>query len=120
MDGIGPAFQNIERVDRFLRDLLGPAVDLPGEYGFTSRACGDVARLGNGTNLTPHTTKAAIDYEVDLLVTRHDAWGFMYGMRDFCVDELSRSGIGLLFAHLPLDAAPFVRPVRSLRIRGRW
>lgn len=98
---------NLTQIDMLLRDLLGPATDLRGEYGFTSTTCEQITRLGYATNLTPQTVKGAIEHQIDLLITHHDAWDFVYGMRDSCCRELASNGIGHVFVHLPLDAALF-------------
>ena len=98
---------HIEQIDSLLRELLGPGCNLPGEYGFTSTACQQVTKIGYATNLTPHTVQGAIEHKVDLLLTHHDAWGFVYGMSDACHEALEINGISHLYAHLPLDSAPF-------------
>lgn len=92
----------------FLIDLFGAAkLTDDSEWGFTIEAASKISRLGFATNLTPETVKAAARAEVDLLVTHHDAWDFLYGMKEFCQAELRSHGMSHLFVHLPLDDADF-------------
>jgi putative NIF3 family GTP cyclohydrolase 1 type 2 len=92
---------------KFLRDLLGPSASTPGEFGVTCRGREEILSLGYAVNLTPETVEAAAREHVDLLLTHHDAWDFLFGMKDALVEALRRHGIGHLYAHLPLDAADF-------------
>jgi putative NIF3 family GTP cyclohydrolase 1 type 2/ribosomal protein S18 acetylase RimI-like enzyme len=98
---------NVDGCESFLRDLFGSTADIPGEFGVTCRHAGDVTRIGFATNLTPDVVAAAGENGIDLLVTHHDAWDFVYGMKERCLGMLSSRGISHLFAHLPLDAADF-------------
>ena len=90
-----------------LRDLLGPAIDIDDESGLAANGCTMIRKIGYATNLTPETAKGAKNAGVDALITHHDAWGFIYGMREDCHSALSEWGIAHFYAHLPLDAAPF-------------
>jgi len=98
---------NLDTCEEFLKGLFDPAAMVPGEFGVTCRACTDVRRIGYSTNLTPEVVEAAIQHDVDLIVTHHDAWEFIYGMKAECIDMLTKNRISHLFAHLPLDAADF-------------
>ena len=101
-----------------IRDLHGPASDVEGEYGISPNGCENVRSFGYATNLTPETVNGAIHAKVDLLITHHDAWGFVYGMREACVTALSEHGIAHVFAHLPLDAAPFGTAAALIKALG--
>lgn len=98
---------DLDACETFLKATFGPAAMVPGEFGVTCRACDVVGRIGYATNLTPEVVGAAIEHEVDLVITHHDAWDFVYGMKAECIDLLTKGGISHLFAHLPLDAADF-------------
>jgi putative NIF3 family GTP cyclohydrolase 1 type 2 len=98
---------NMNECDRFLRNLLGPAVDIANEYGFTHVVDRKIKRIGYATNLTPETVEGAAKKEVDLLLTHHDAWEFIYGMREVCASLLEEHHISHAYAHLPLDTAEF-------------
>jgi putative NIF3 family GTP cyclohydrolase 1 type 2 len=66
-----------------------------------------VRRIGYATNLTPEVAQEAIGQGADLVLTHHDAWPFLYGMRERCMDLLQPEGISHCFVHAPLDAADF-------------
>jgi putative NIF3 family GTP cyclohydrolase 1 type 2 len=78
-----------------------------GEYGFTCRIEKDNKRVAYATNLTPETVEKAIQAHADLLLTHHDAWDFLYGMREECVTKLKKHEISHFFIHLPLDFIEF-------------
>ncbi len=98
---------DLKTCERFLTLLFDQATLVPGEYGFTCRADNVIKRIGYATNLTPEVVISAIDHEVDLIVTHHDAWDFIYGMKNECIGMLTKNRISHYFAHLPLDAADF-------------
>ena len=79
----------------------------PEEWGFTARGNGPISKVGYCTNLTPHTVQEAIRHGVDLVLTHHDVWSFMYGMPEVCTSKLEEHGITSSFFHLPLDDADF-------------
>ncbi len=98
---------DLETYEKFLNSLFDQATLVPGEYGFTCRADNVIRRIGYATNLTPEVVSSAIDHGVDLIITHHDAWDFIYGMKDECVAMLTKNKVSHYFAHLPLDAADF-------------
>jgi dinuclear metal center YbgI/SA1388 family protein len=78
-----------------------------GEYGFTYRVEKEIKRVAYATNLTPETVEKAAKANADLLITHHDAWDFLFGMREACVRELEKQGISHYFTHSPLDYVKF-------------
>ncbi len=44
---------------------------------------------------------------MDLLITHHDAWPFLFGMKEACLRILEDADIAHFFIHLPLDDADF-------------
>jgi len=78
-----------------------------GEFGYVANSEGEVARIGFATNLSPITAARAIETNVDGLLTHHDAWDFLYGLRIETLKTLERASISHGYVHLPLDAAPF-------------
>ncbi|MBE1445213.1 Nif3-like dinuclear metal center hexameric protein [Paenibacillus sp. OAS669] len=66
-----------------------------------------IHRIGYATNMTPDIIRQAVDRKVDLILTHHDAWDFMYGMKEECHQLLRHYGIHHFFVHLPLDYADF-------------
>jgi putative NIF3 family GTP cyclohydrolase 1 type 2 len=77
------------------------------EWGFTWVAEGPVLRIGYATNLTPEVAEEAVRQEVELVLTHHDAWPFLYGMAERCAALLHPQGISHCFFHAPLDDAGF-------------
>jgi len=79
---------------------------LPEDWGFTL-GDRDVSRVGYATNLTPQTLDQAVERKVDMMVTHHEAWDFLFGMKEHCREKLREHGISHCFFHLPLDDAEF-------------
>jgi putative NIF3 family GTP cyclohydrolase 1 type 2 len=79
----------------------------PGEWGFLNEQGEDIRKIGYATNLTPEVIGEAVMYGADFIVTHHDAWDFVYGMKDACRSLLERHGIAHAFFHAPLDDADF-------------
>ncbi|WP_235864584.1 Nif3-like dinuclear metal center hexameric protein [Ureibacillus acetophenoni] len=44
---------------------------------------------------------------VDMMVTHHDAWDEIYGLREACIEKLAEYGISHYYNHLPLDDCNF-------------
>lgn len=95
-----------ECIQTLFGDLLEQFRDC-GEYGFNHEHSRPVRRLGYCTNLAPEVVEQARDRQVDLIVTHHDAWDFVFGMREACVDKLQEYEIAHFYVHLPLDYAEF-------------
>jgi putative NIF3 family GTP cyclohydrolase 1 type 2 len=87
----------------FAPDKLEPA----GEWGFLNETGRDIGKIAYATNLTPDTILQAAGYSADFILTHHDAWGFIYGMKDQCVRLLEQHRIAHAFFHAPLDDADF-------------
>jgi putative NIF3 family GTP cyclohydrolase 1 type 2 len=78
------------------------------EWGFyIPTNCSTITKVGFATSLSPWVIEDAEQCEVDFLITLHDAWDFLYEMRDQCRDMLGSAGIGHLFVHLPLGTSEF-------------
>ena len=88
----------------FGRDILDR---FPDEWGLTVQGKEPITHIGYATNLTPETSLAACEAGVELLITHHDAWPFLYGMKEACLQILGEAGISHFFMHLPLDDADF-------------
>lgn len=87
----------------FEREKLNHLAD---DWGFTL-GTRDVSRIGYATNLTPETVDQAIARGVDMMITHHEAWDFVYGMKEHCMTRLREHRISHCFFHLPLDDAEF-------------
>lgn len=77
------------------------------ESGVTARGAEEIKTVGYCTNLTLDTVEEAIQNDVDLMVTHHDAWDSMFGLKEACLERLLEAGISHYFNHLPLDDCDF-------------
>ena len=77
------------------------------ESGITYNSNREVKKIGYATNLTPEVIIQAKNQEVDLIMTHHDAWNFIYGLREECEKLLKEYEISHYFNHLPLDDSEF-------------
>lgn len=77
------------------------------ESGITVRGTEDIKRIGYCTNLTLDTIEEARKNHVDLIITHHDAWEFIYGLKEACKEKLLEYNISHYFNHLPLDDCDF-------------
>lgn len=77
------------------------------ESGVTVRGAEEIKRIGYCTNLTLDTIEEARKNNVDLLITHHDAWDFIFGLKDACKEKLLEYNISHYFNHLPLDDCDF-------------
>lgn len=96
--------QYVEHV--FKKEKLDSVRD-KGEFGFTHIGEKEIVRVGYCTNLTVETAEMAVANKIDLLLTHHDAWDFMEGMREACLAVLEKGNVTHFYVHLPLDAAEF-------------
>lgn len=77
------------------------------ESGITVRGTEEINRIGYCTNLTLDTIEEARKNDVSLMITHHDAWGFIFGLKDACREKLLEYNISHYFNHLPLDDCDF-------------
>ncbi|WP_404335292.1 Nif3-like dinuclear metal center hexameric protein [Planococcus rifietoensis] len=77
------------------------------EYGFTNTSDREIHKIGYATNLSIETVEMAIAQGVELMVTHHDAWDFIYGLREACVNKLKAHKISHFWIHAPLDFVEF-------------
>lgn len=77
------------------------------EWGFSNEINGEVTKIGYAANLTPETINEAVKNNVELIITHHDAWPFVYGMKERCLSLLKSHNISHAFFHAPLDDADF-------------
>lgn len=88
------------------------------ECGVTFDAQKLIKMIGYCTNLAPDSIEKAKESNDDLLITHHDAWDFIYGMKEECDHKLKEYGISHFFTHLPLDVAPFGTSSSLLKVLG--
>lgn len=77
------------------------------ESGITYNAQKKVEKLGYCVNLTLETVEEARTHGVDLMITHHNAWDEIYGLKDACIEKLREYGISHYYNHLPLDDCNF-------------
>lgn len=90
----------------------------PEEWGFFNETERDIKRIGYATNLTGEIIERAREKEVDFLLTHHDSWEFIYGLKELCNKMLREAGMTHAFFHAPLDDAVLVQAHRWLRHWG--
>lgn len=78
-----------------------------GEWGFFNEIERDIRRLGYATNLSRNIIEKAAEEKVDFLLTHHDSWDFIFGLKEVCNSLLKNHGITHAFFHAPLDDADF-------------
>ena len=77
------------------------------ESGITYNADKEVKKLGYGVNLTLETIEEARIHGVDMMLTHHDTWDEIYGLKEACIEKLAEYGISHYYNHLPLDDCSF-------------
>lgn len=98
----------LDDFEKIIRQLFGEELlREDDEYGFTNMADKEIRKIGYATNLSMETVELAIAQGVDLMVTHHDAWDFIYGLREACVKKLKAHNINHFWIHAPLDFVDF-------------
>jgi len=77
------------------------------ESGVTYHADKEVKKIGYCVNLTLETIEEARIHGVDMMITHHDAWDEIYGLKEACTEKLAAYGISHYYNHLPLDDCNF-------------
>jgi putative NIF3 family GTP cyclohydrolase 1 type 2 len=98
--------QFIEATHLLFGDLF-KTFDEGEEYSFYNFGPQVIRRIGYATNITPDIIRQATENKVDLILTHHDAWDFIFGMKEECHRLLKQFQISHYFVHLPLDYADF-------------
>ncbi|MFT5876121.1 MAG: putative NIF3 family GTP cyclohydrolase 1 type 2 [Clostridium sp.] len=104
-------------IDIFTKEKL-KIVKGKNEYGFTNIGREDVLKLGYCTNLTIESAQEAVKNNVNLLITHHDAWEWMTGLKEDALEILKQSNITHFYIHLPLDDAEFGNNTSILKKLG--
>ena len=104
-------------IDTFTKEKL-ELVKGKNEYGFTNIGREDVLKLGYCTNLTVESAKEAVKNNVNLLITHHDAWEWMSGLKEDSLRILKQNNITHFYIHLPLDDAEFGNNTSILKKLG--
>lgn len=77
------------------------------ESGITYNAGKEVKKLGYCVNLTLDTIEEAKIQGVNMMVTHHNAWDEIFGLKEACAEKLTEYGISHYYNHLPLDDCDF-------------
>ncbi|KPB03779.1 Nif3-like dinuclear metal center hexameric protein [Bacillus sp. CHD6a] len=88
----------------FPRELLEEFED---DFGFTNTSNNSIKTIGFSTNLSVEVIEQAKAAKVDLIITHHDAWDFIYGLKDECIQRLEDYNISHFWIHGPLDYIEF-------------
>ncbi|MGA9226795.1 MAG: Nif3-like dinuclear metal center hexameric protein, partial [Mesobacillus sp.] len=88
----------------FHHDLLEVFDD---DFGFTNRLNNSIKVIGYSTNLSIEIIEKAAENNVDLLLTHHDAWDFIYGLKEECIKKLTEYNMSHFWIHGPLDYIDF-------------
>ncbi|WP_264447311.1 Nif3-like dinuclear metal center hexameric protein [Bacillus cereus] len=77
------------------------------EYGFTHISKEGFHKIGYTTNLTLETIEEAYRNGVDMILTHHAPWSFLFGMEEACIEKLKEYEMNHFWIHLPLDFVKF-------------
>ncbi|MDM5189090.1 Nif3-like dinuclear metal center hexameric protein [Bacillus sp. DX4.1] len=100
---------NIEQFNQSIEILFGEHLHKYGddEYGFTNISKNKFNKIGYTTNLTIETIEEAKANQVDMIITHHTPWSFLYGMEKTCKEKLREYEINHFWIHSPLDFVQF-------------
>ncbi|WP_062237797.1 Nif3-like dinuclear metal center hexameric protein [Fictibacillus sp. FJAT-27399] len=100
---------NLDRFEDTIKSLFPEELlsEFHNDYGFTSCVKNEIKRVGYCTNLSLEAIELAAAQNVDLLLTHHDAWDFLYGLRDVCMEKLKEYNMSHFYIHGPLDYVEF-------------
>lgn len=100
---------NLEQFEKYIQKLFNRKLleEFDDDYGFTNKSNDSISKIGYSTNLSIETIEMAAENNVDLMVTHHDAWDFLYGLREECLKKLEEYNISHFWIHGPLDFIDF-------------
>ncbi|SEN96293.1 dinuclear metal center protein, YbgI/SA1388 family [Mesobacillus persicus] len=100
---------NLEQFEQHIKKLFAKELleELDDDYGFTNKSKNSISTIGYATNLSIETIEKAAKNNVDLMVTHHDAWDFIYGLKEECLKKLQEHNISHFWIHGPLDFCEF-------------
>jgi dinuclear metal center YbgI/SA1388 family protein len=99
----------------FSKELLAEFTD---DYGFTNKTNASIKRIGYSTNLSIDVIEQANKQNVDLLLTHHDAWDFLFGLKEACLKKLKDYKISHFWIHGPLDFINFGTSTSLMKVIG--
>ncbi|WP_338789478.1 Nif3-like dinuclear metal center hexameric protein [Metabacillus sp. FJAT-53654] len=100
---------NLKQFEHYIKRLFHEELleELNGDYGFTNKSNDSISTIGYATNLSIETIEKAAENNIDLMVTHHDAWDFIYGLKEECLKKLKEYNISHFWIHGPLDFIEF-------------
>ncbi|MGM0901646.1 MAG: Nif3-like dinuclear metal center hexameric protein [Bacillota bacterium] len=99
----------------FNKELLEAFDD---DYGFTNETNDSVKKVGYCTNLSLEIIEQANNHHVDLIITHHDAWDFIFGLKEECLKKIKEYNISHFWIHGPLDFIDFGTSTSILKAIG--
>jgi len=99
----------------FNKELLEEFND---DYGFTNKTNDSIKKIGYCTNLSLEVIEQAKNNQVDLIVTHHDAWDFLFGLKEQCQKKLKEYNISHFWIHGPLDFIDFGTSTSLMKVMG--
>src|SRR6516225_7667425 len=85
---------NIHQFNQNIEEIFGEHLHKYGDqFGLTNVSNEEFSRIGYATNLTLETIEEAKKENVDMMITHHAAWEFLYGMEEACTRRLKEYNI---------------------------
>ncbi|MGF9964306.1 Nif3-like dinuclear metal center hexameric protein [Bacillus rhizoplanae] len=99
---------HIQQFKQYIEEIFGEHLHKYGDqFGITNVSNEEFSRIGYATNLTLETIEEAKKENVDMMITHHAAWEFLYGMEEACTRKLKEYNINHFWVHSPLDFVEF-------------
>lgn len=100
---------NLNQFEDSIKSLFPEALlsEFHDDYGFTSSVNNNIRTIGYCTNLSLESIELAASQNIDLLLTHHDAWDFIFGLREACMEKLKEYNMSHFYIHGPLDYVEF-------------
>jgi dinuclear metal center YbgI/SA1388 family protein len=100
---------NLYQFEQLIKELFSEKLlhEFSDDYGFTNTSNNLVSIIGYATNISIDTIEEAAKNNVDLMITHHDAWEFIYGLKEECMRRLKEYNISHFWIHGPLDFIEF-------------
>lgn len=117
---MGEMTVNLSQFEKTINGLFQKEMleEFDDDYGFTNTTNNSIMKVGYSTNLSIETVERAAENNVDLIITHHDAWDFIYGLRDECVKKLIDHNISHFWILGPLDYVKFGTCTSLMKIIG--
>ncbi|MGG0240467.1 Nif3-like dinuclear metal center hexameric protein [Bacillus rhizoplanae] len=99
---------HIHQFKQHIEEIFGEHLHKYGDqFGITNASNENFHKIGYATNLTLETIEEAKKENIDMMITHHAAWEFLYGMEEACTRKLKEYNINHFWIHSPLDFIEF-------------